>query len=215
MGWQADIFAKLRDREWHLAGDLYQEVETRIPLHIAMRHAMRRTKRQGSEELPANSTARWELFIGTLAHIGVETDGRPRGRKWTDHVRLRYVRDRVCEHCGGPVIKASWQARSKVKCLACEAPPKPIPEPVPAPMPVPAPPPPQAPPLQLQELYQRQKAFATFLKMVRLPFLSVSGILKRLGRWRGDLNGLLGSFGQRPLAQAELILWLKHQTHPP
>src|SRR4029077_9874198 len=191
MGWQADMFAKLRDREWHQVGDLYEEVATRIPLHHAMRHAMRQSSRRGTEALPATTAARWGLFIETLGHIGVETDG-PRGRKWTHHVRLRYVRDRVCDHCGGPVSKAVWASKSLVTCLACTGGTKPAPAPEPLLLPPPRPaavvalPTPRPVVVKIPEaesardFYQRQKAFALFLKVIRLPFLSVTGILKKL-----------------------------------
>jgi len=243
MGWQADTFARLRDREWHRIGDLFEAVEAQIPLHIAMRHAMRQSKRLDGA-MPANSTARWEVFQQTLGTIGVECE-RLRNRKWADEVRLRHVDGRVCGECGGPVIKSRWSARptlnnSAITCLACEHP-KPAETPIPAPAP--------KRPVELPEVIepafvhlrpqpllsvqtrvdlpifitslprdQEERQFAGFLKRVALGSLSVSRIVKMLRQVHGDFNALLMRFGKTPIPLERVTQWrlLNHyQTHPP
>jgi hypothetical protein len=131
MSWQAHLFSRLRDREWHGVGDLFAAVERDIPLH----HAMRYATHYGRQDLTNNSTARWQYYQNALVKIGIETDAAdPRVRKWADHVRLAYVAGRVCEACGGPVIKATPSGKIRVVCLACERG-STAPTPVPAPTP--------------------------------------------------------------------------------
>lgn len=120
MGWQADIFERLRDREWHHLGELFEMVETEIPLHHAMRAAMQESR--GRTEMPNIYTARWDKFRLVLSSIGVETSGNSKRRKLNDQVRLRYVPGRTCAQCAGPVIKATWTARRDVVCLHCNPP---------------------------------------------------------------------------------------------
>jgi hypothetical protein len=36
-------FNRLRDREWHEIGPLFNEIETQIPFHLAMRHMFRKS----------------------------------------------------------------------------------------------------------------------------------------------------------------------------
>lgn len=147
MSWQTLTYLRLRGtgpegaggRGWHRIGALFEAVEAEIPLHLAMRVAMQPGR--GRTELPTNSEARWVKFLNGLSAIGVETSGERGAFKWQDEVRLRYVADRACPQCGGPVIKAGWQARHTVACLACDSP-APVPVEVPA---VPAPPRPPAP----------------------------------------------------------------------
>jgi hypothetical protein len=124
--WQARIFLRLRDRGWYRIGDLFESIETEIPLHLAMRNAMNNAR--GLGELPDGTTARWRKFLSVLSAIGVETSGNRYNFKWGDVVRLRHVEGCVCDDCGGPVIKASWASGRyvagrppQVACLACEA----------------------------------------------------------------------------------------------
>jgi hypothetical protein len=185
MSWQTAIFLKLRDREWHQLGALFEQVETQIPLHLAMRRAMNPAR--GRSELPTATEARWVMFRDMVSMTGVETSGDQSRFKWTDKVRLRYVADRVCEDCRGPVIKAGWTSgRGKygmrVICLACEAgadqpvlqplvtptqQPPPVVEPAPAPI----------------SLSHAQRNMA---KAIRAEFrigLSVNEIVRQLQRW--------------------------------
>jgi hypothetical protein len=117
-GWQAITFATLRDLQWHRVGELFEAVRAQIPLHFAMRHAVRLCP---DREPPSPGRAYWLLFQACLSEIGVESGSPGSQRKWTDKVRLRYVRNRRCEHCGGPVIKSGWTSKLRVTCLACEA----------------------------------------------------------------------------------------------
>jgi hypothetical protein len=181
MSWRSDVFLQLRSREWHRIGTLFEQVEKKIPLHYAMRRAMHPTRRL--TELPTNSQARWLQFLNGLSDIKVETTGDPRHYKWGDEVRLRYRPGRECDKCHGPVIKASWSARSAVVCLACEArnarPVEPIPQP--APLPVSPPPIVEAPPAISESRAQRNWA-----KAIKSEFrlgLSVNEIVRQLQRW--------------------------------
>jgi hypothetical protein len=236
MGWQAEVFARLRDRQWHKIGDLFEAVEQEIPLHYAMRHTMQPGRRQRAE-MPVNSVARWDYFLSVLSSIGIEGDGDPHKRKWSDHARLRYVADRVCEACGGPVIRATWTGK-QIACLACEAaaavprefapakevqivvvddPVRPISEKVQvpaiamqAPMPAPGKP-------SLAWVYRLRKAFAVYLKFKRLPFLSPTKIQRELDRYHDSVEQVCSRYGRPPLTQPEFNGWLQHyvQTHPP
>jgi hypothetical protein len=215
MSWQAQVFERLRDRDWHKIGDLFDEVQGEIPLHTAMRHAMHPNYRR--VELPANSEARWRLFRSVLATIGVETDGNPRCRVWSDRVRLRYVADRTCDGCGGPVIKSGWSSRDSVVCLACESGPAPeITAPVPAPIVIAIPrPEPEITP-SVGWHYRATRALAEFIKITRLPGLSVSRIVREWERAR-SLEKFLLSHGKRPLDEREFYRWVASyaQQHPP
>jgi hypothetical protein len=129
------MFERLSDREWHGVGELFNHVQELIPMHMAMRIATKRSRRLARpDELPTVSEARWHTLKAYLSTIGVETEGREdddrRGNhawKWDARVRLRYVSGRCCEHCGGPVIKASWATgygmqdpqKARVACVQC------------------------------------------------------------------------------------------------
>jgi hypothetical protein len=204
MSWQAQTFERLRDREWYKLGDLFEAVQAQIPLHTAMRHVMQ--AHYGRVELPANSEARWRLFLQAIGTIGVESNGNPRRRLYIDCVRMRYVAGRTCDHCAGPVIKAGWQSRTLVACLACEAP---APE-------VPAPP-------QIVTVrpspgwqYRARRALAEYVKTRRVPFLTVSRIMREWDRTM-NLTKFLMSRGKQPLSQQEYDHWLSDYVsrHPP
>jgi hypothetical protein len=220
MSWQAKIFDRLRNRGWHQLGELFESVEADIPLHIAMRHAMQ--PHYGRVELPANSEARWRLFLATVANIGIESDGGKK-RIWTDRVRLRYVANRMCDLCNGPVIRATWQARSRVACLACQPPAPKISAPI-APQPVVVTTTPR-PGLGITTIrpspgwqYRAKRAFAEFVKITRLPFLSVTAIVRAYDRGRSKgVEELLISRGKAPISQSEFTLWMSDyiQRHPP
>jgi hypothetical protein len=61
--WQSQLFARLRDREWHQVGELFAGIELQIPLHHATRFVVRRSRRPaGIAELPLGS-ARWRFFL--------------------------------------------------------------------------------------------------------------------------------------------------------
>jgi hypothetical protein len=234
MGWQAEVFARLRDRQWHKLGELFEAVEQQIPLHYAMRYVMHPGRSRTRTEMPVNSVARWEYFLSTVGTIGIESDGDPCKRKWSDHARLRYVADQVCGDCGGPVIKATWAAHHSVACLACEAapalrdlpPPTKTIIPVPplrpisekmsvpaivmqAPRPAPAKPPPAW-------FYRFRRAFAVYLKFKRLPFLSPTKIQRELDRYHDNVDQVCLRYGKPPLTQPELNGWVQNyfQTHP-
>lgn len=164
MSWQADIFARLRDREWHHLGELFEMVQERIPLHTAMRHAMLRRK---PDDFPANGTARWELFLQTLRIIQVESDGDPKHRRYTDRVRLKYVAGKSCAACAGPVIKTGWASHDHVTCLACTAPPVQVPPPVYREKPMPE--------------YRARRILARMLKLT-MPGWSVTRIERHLSK---------------------------------
>lgn len=121
-------FNRLRDREWHEIGPLFNEIETQIPFHLAMRHMFRKSPWQtgAGEQMPNAGDARWVLFLQGLATIGVENPAGSRSRKWRDKVRLRYLPDQLCKDCGGSVIKASWAAKTPA-CLRCRVAPAPTP----------------------------------------------------------------------------------------
>lgn len=218
MSWQTQLYTRLRDREWHQIGELFEAVEAAIPLHTAMRHMMHPNR--GRSELPTNDTARWRLFLSTLATIGVDSDGG-RKRLWTDRVQLKYVAGKSCEACGGQVIKAGWSSHDHVVCLACEVPP----------VTVPVPPPvyrvPKAETLTLRPSigwgYRCRRAFAEFLKNARLPFLSASQILKQWEKERvRNINNMnidlfLLRRGKEPIPEHEIHRWMQDymREHPP
>jgi hypothetical protein len=146
--WQSQVYDQLRDREWHQAGALFDEVRDKIPLHVAMRHAY---SLYGADGV-SGGKAQWLYFTQVLKRIDVERQTTKRTWVYQDKVRLKHVDGQVCPECGGPVIKASWSQRSLKHhhCLACHPivplaepvpPPEPVPEPAqePAPEPVPKP----------------------------------------------------------------------------
>jgi hypothetical protein len=213
MSWQAQIYERLHDREWHKLGDLFEAVEARIPLHHAMRHAMQATFRR--VEFPPNSEARWRLFLSTISTIGIESDGNPRRRLYTDQVRLHYVAGHTCEHCDGPVIRASWSSPKSVVCLAC-ATPTAVPVPVPTPIPEVIAPVVVRPSPGWQ--WRARRALAEFVRTARLPFLTVSQIVKGWDRERSrQLDHYLLSRGKKPLTQQEFNHWLAEyiRRNPP
>lgn len=112
--WQAAIFSRLRDTDdWLRAGDVFNEFESRIPLH----HATRHSHRQGLDTASPNTT-RWRYFIHMLSVIGAEWE-RPRGfaRQSGERIRLRNIA--VCEVCiDAPMRKASWSSPA-LQCQRC------------------------------------------------------------------------------------------------
>lgn len=137
MSWQSDLFDLIRDRQWYQVGELFEICESQIPLHLAMRRAMAPSRYR--TELPTNFEARLLAFRMILSVFGVETETPPRGRRygtpkfqWNTRIRLRYLANRSCPVCRGPVIKASWSIRAAdygacaASCLACEKPPAPV-----------------------------------------------------------------------------------------
>jgi hypothetical protein len=171
------------------------------------------------------------VFLSVLSIIGVDSDGNPKRRIWTDRVRLGYVAGRACDDCNGPVIKAGWSAgssrsrRAQVACLACEggavAPASEIVAPVP-PVQVVVSPPPQ-PRLEVTTVrtsprwqYRAKRALAKFIKTTRLPSLSVSQILKQWDRTQ-NLSKFLLSQGKRPVSEQEYYSWHENyiRLHPP
>lgn len=121
MSWQQELYQWLReaDREWMTSGELFVEHEAKIPLHVAMRHAVALY----GENRISGGKAQWLYFTQTLKQIGVERIKVPGGRYWSygDKVRIRHVDGYVCPKCGGPVIYGGWSSRSvkNMVCLAC------------------------------------------------------------------------------------------------
>jgi hypothetical protein len=145
MSWQDKVFDRLRDREWHEIGPLFEEIEEQIPLHFAMRHAVREG-RADRDNLPNSGAARWRYFLHCLGVIGVErADGnRAQPWKWSEKVQLRYLPGKTCPDCDGPVLKATWSSKTPTRytCLACVPPMAaavviPTPAPIVIPMPKP------------------------------------------------------------------------------
>lgn len=129
MSWQKHVFQRLReapDERWLCMGDLFDEVRTQIPLHFAMRHYL---NGRNSAPIPSNDRAQWLYFSHTVREMGIDREGLPRRARYSDRIRLRYVEDKSCESCHGPVIKASWSLTTSVCCLACERRPQPMPQP--------------------------------------------------------------------------------------
>jgi hypothetical protein len=222
MGWQSQVFARLRDRDWHRVGDLFDEVEGEIALHYAMRFVMHPGR--GRSELPPASYARWRFFLSRMSLIGVDRDAAE--YKWDTRVRLRYVAGQVCGDCGSPVIKASWSAKQATACLACEQPtpaPKSTPE---APsVPIPEMPPPEllplaAIPMRRVELFVRnRRELARYLKRM-LGAISINAMERELEHHRDDAPAVLRRHGSN---WPSFIRWLHvnyglipyHQIHPP
>jgi hypothetical protein len=108
MGWQAQVFARLRAApdEWQRLNDLFETVEANIPLHYAMRHAMQ--PNYGRTELLLNTHARWLLFLKCLHRMAeAEPVAGPRWRL-THCVRLRRE---TCVRCGNAGYPESWRSR--------------------------------------------------------------------------------------------------------
>ena len=231
MSWQAELFQRLRDREWHRLGDLFEAFQHRIPLHFAMRHVMQPC--YGRTELPANSEARWRCFLTNIANVGIESTGAGNRRKYTDMVRLKYVAGRRCGACGGPVIRASFSARERVACLACEArtrrpapavaqePPSHRPRQVTIPPSFAAQQPERAALTIVRTSpgwqWRARRAFAEFVKKTRLPGLSVSRIVRELEKYHWNPARFLASRGKRPMTQQEHDRWWTEYLfrHPP
>jgi hypothetical protein len=212
MGWQAEVFARLRDREWHVLGELFERFAPQIEFHFAMRAAMR----GGQKELPPIPKAKWKKFCLCINTIGVESDGDPRRRKWRDRIRLTYVEGRICAQCGGPVIKASWAARPelpnhKVICLSCPEPKKARRRPPrsrPAALP-PAPAPPPALPLTLS-VVAKAKAHRAIARVIRDRHrvrLSLNEIERQLQHWSPDVivSRYYQSLALRPRPPPQMI----------
>jgi hypothetical protein len=230
MSWQQHVFDRLKDREWHTLGDLFEQVELQIPIHIAMRYAMQSKK---FDELPVPMHARWMLFKSTIALIGIEDEcAKRQPRTCSTRVRLRYRANQSCAHCGGSVIRASWRSNTVV-CLACEsAPAEAIPKYETVSYLTPAPPedkyatvahleqPSTGGVLEIHATpgwwYRARRAFAAFIR-IRLPFLSPTKIAKELERCGGNADKVLKRYGKNPLTPIEFTVWVLSylQQHPP
>jgi len=126
LSWQNEIYLRLRDREWHSVGVLFESIEQDIPLHIAMRRYLGGTGKD--RQIPPNTEARWLSFKAVLSKLGVEVNsGTMRGLGWNTQVRLSYIKDQQCETCDGPVIKKGWSVgTNRYICLNCEKVPVPV-----------------------------------------------------------------------------------------
>jgi hypothetical protein len=133
MSWQSDVYDLLRTREWCCVGVLFELVESQIPVHFAMRHAVRAHREDASVD-----AARWMLFTFWVTQMRVERKPATKTWRWNDEVRLRYVLGQQCPECCGPVLRAGYSANCKrVVCLACSTiPPVPVPVPMPVRVPV-------------------------------------------------------------------------------
>lgn len=121
MSWQEHAYTRLcqaPDEGWLALGELFEQMQPEIPLHFAMRYAVRLTR---NGKMPSGIHAQWLYFKGMLNRMHIERKGS--GKRWTyaDQVRVRPVRERACTHCEGPVVWATWSGRTDVRCLACEA----------------------------------------------------------------------------------------------
>jgi hypothetical protein len=120
--------------QWMLAGELFDEVRIDIPLHIAMRQAMRQRQRTGVP--PAPAIAQWMLFAHGLRTMGcidrepcglTTGSGRKNDWRYPDRIRLQPVADMACETCGGPMIAlrnvpGRVRDAKRFACQICENP---------------------------------------------------------------------------------------------
>ena len=119
MSWQAEVYMWLRQapgERWMYLGELFERVRVKIPLHYAMRNAVRLSHKP--DVLPGDGDhAQWQYFKSMLHRMNVEHAGGP-SKRWQcgDRVRLRWIDGRACERCGGPVVWATWSGRTDVVC---------------------------------------------------------------------------------------------------
>lgn len=200
MSWQIELYSRLRSREWHEAGTLFEALEQQIPLHYAMRQYVQQHK---SDELPSNFEARWCFFRSVLLKIGVEGLASHRSLKWDSRVRLRYVPGRVCGSCGGPVIRAGWSG-IRVACLECERP-----KPAAAPPSVPHP---------ITLVVRNRREIARYLKQM-LGLFSINAAERELDRLHGNTPLFLARHGR---SMQQFMHWIRahyrlgpYQSRPP
>jgi len=121
VSWQDHVYTRLCQapgKGWVALGELFSEVEQDIPLHFAMRCAVRLARR----DLPTTGIhAQWLYFKAMLHRMNLERRGSSKRWTYADQVRVRSIPKRACPNCGHRVVWATWCGRTKVVCLACEA----------------------------------------------------------------------------------------------
>lgn len=149
-----DRLSMLLPGEWMLAGELFDEVRTLIPLHLAMRQAQRQRHEQ---ECPVD-VAQWLMFSqGMRTGKGINVARRPCDTKskrpswrYHDRIRLAHVEGMICPKChcesmiASRIASIGRNAERKHYCERCDHPqlvtqawsrlnaPKPVPTPAPA-----------------------------------------------------------------------------------
>lgn len=111
--WQQTVFAQLRTAEdWMRAGDLFDDVETVIPLHHAMRYCERK---KTPERSPGG--ARWKLFVFGISQMGGVWERVGRNHQPGERLRLKTYGE--CPACGEALRKASWSNQTTLECKSC------------------------------------------------------------------------------------------------
>jgi hypothetical protein len=81
--WRLRSLLQLLAPEWRTLGALFAVMSDDIPLHFAMRHAVRRLRKVGI----SYHEARWRFFVDTLRRWGVESKASREGARARDFTR--------------------------------------------------------------------------------------------------------------------------------
>jgi hypothetical protein len=120
MGWQADVYDRLKTGEWVTLAELFEMAELRMELHLAMRRVAVQKKKDPLEAGISINEARWIYFVQTLGVMRVESDPPGTRNKFQDgQVKVRLMPSGTCGTCGTVVYRKTWTSWGVLFCPSC------------------------------------------------------------------------------------------------